>query len=164
MIDNSSIPLSLAFEMMSDEDIHHFQFSIFMFSQHDVIDIEYAKLLYDMELLQLSPVKEFKSGDKTVQHCCVRFTTKGRQSVKDLRRIVGLTAKEFESLPDPFEREVADADFTLKFLMHDRRLRKELAASPERVKAVIARYAVGFEEELDPRGGGKAQHFLQSTF
>jgi len=66
-------------------------------------------------------------------------------------RIAGLSEKKFETLPDSFEDHVANSDFTWKFVMHDRRLRKELEASPKRAKAVIQRYAIGFEKELEPQ-------------
>lgn len=152
MFDDSLNPEEFSIiDGMTPEEVFYFVRSVVGFKQHGVIDTDHAKILFDLELLQIGPIIDFKLKDISVQFCCVRFTTQGRKATDRMIKHLGLSAKELEETPDEFELDVLEEDLNLQFLMHDRRLRKELGASAERGQEVLKRYAIGFEEELKPK-------------
>ena len=138
------------FQSLSGEEMQIVALAVFSFLKYDVMTTKQASLLYYMGLLQISPVRNFKYKKIILAYCCFRFTAKGSSVAQELLTFMGLSVADLESLQDMFETDLAKPDSTSKFVMHDRRLRKELAADSKRRKAFQKRYAMKFEEELKP--------------
>jgi len=138
------------FQSLSGEEMQIVALAVFSFLKYDVVTTKQASLLYYMGLLQISPVRNFKYKKIVLAYCCFRFTAKGTSVAQELLTFMGLSVADLESLQDIFETEIAKPESTLEFVMHDRRLRKELTANSDRAKAVQKRYAMKFEEELKP--------------
>ena len=138
------------FQSLSGEEMKIVALAVFSFLKYDVVTTKQASLLYYMGLLQISPVRNFKYKKIILAYCCFRFTAKGSSVAQELLTFMGLSVADLESLQDIFETDLAKPDSTLKFIMHDRRLRKELAEESDRTKAVQKKYAMKFEEELEP--------------
>jgi len=138
------------FQSLTEEEMQHVASAVFAFLKYDALTTTQASLLYHMELLQISPVRHFKYKKITQVFCCFRFTAKGICVAQELLTKIGISVADLASFEDTFEIHAVKADSKLKFLMHDRRLRKELAAESTRAKAVIKKYASKFEDELKP--------------
>ena len=138
------------FQSLSDKERSMFALEVLSFLKYDVIREPGASLLYYSEIVQLSPVRAFKYKKINLFYPSIRFTSKGLGVTQDLLTAMGLSVEELESLEDIFEIRLANADFKQKFVMHDRRLSKELQMAPDRVKSLNAIYAMKFEDELKP--------------
>ena len=138
------------FQSLTEEEMQHVASAVFAFLKYDAVTTTQASLLYYMELLKISPVRHFKYKKTTLVFCCFRFTAKGLCVAQELLTEIGISVADLASFEDTFETQGVKAESTLKFLMHDRRLRKDLAAESTRAKAVIKKYASKFEDELKP--------------
>ena len=138
------------FQSLSGEEMKVVALAVLSFLKYDLVTTKQASLLYYMGLLQISPVRNFKYKKITLVYCCFRFTAKGMSVAQELLTKMGLSIADLEDLQDIFEIHLAKPDSKEKFVMHDRRLHKELTEDSFRAKAVKKRYAMKFEEELKP--------------
>jgi len=136
---------------MSAKQAMDFAFAVFSFQEHDVLTVAQAQLLHSKGLLKVTRLSGCKLWDGSDHHCCVRFTTDGLVATQLMLTGMGLSGRDLKSMPDQYEDDVSDNGLLLKFVMHDRRLQRELTGTAERIEATISRYAFGFEEELAPR-------------
>ena len=140
---------SAMIEGMSGKQAIDFAVAVFSFQEHDVLTVAQAQLLYSKGLLKVTRLSGFKLWNGSDYHCCVRFTTDGLIAVQFLLTGLELSGRDLKTLPDLFEDDVSDDGLFLKFVMHDRRLRRELAGTSPRVEATMKRYAFEFQQELE---------------
>ena len=138
------------FKSLSGEEMQVVALAVFSFLKYDVVTTTQASLLYYMGLLQISPRRNFKYKKITLVLCCFRFTAKGMSVAQELMTEMGISVADLKDLRDIFEIHLTKPESKEKFVMHDRRLRKELTEDSLRAKAVTKRYVIKFEEELKP--------------
>ena len=131
-----------------------------VFKRHDVISIENAKLLWRGDFIRFGLIRDFMKEDFNGQYYSgAWFTKRGEKGTEELMAEMELPADVFEEIEDPFDCEEFELGLPVKYLMHERRLRKELMASVDGISKIRARYALGFIEGLHPKKRYRRSHF-----
>ena len=100
--------------------------ALITFSVHDVMESKVALYWLSEGYLQPSQDK-IESSDltkKSADSLCIRFTNYGRKAARSTMKLLGLNVTKLQSLKDPYLSP--QIDLKAKYLMHDRRLKREI--------------------------------------
>ena len=130
--------------------------ALLKFMRHDVMRSDLAYAWLAKGVLQPVPDKleDPDSGEESWGALCIRFTTAGRKLAQKLKKQLRISAKDFESLEDPFKD--SNCDPRDRFLMHDRRFRDEILSDSFREIALRYDKNMDFQEASKLYGSGKS--------
>jgi len=152
MRDNKPSVVDSLINKFSHSEIMTLAHAALVFKRHDVISDKDAKLLWKGDFVKFSSIRDFMMKDINGRYYSgVCFTTRGEQGTQDLMAEMEISADVFKEIEDPFETEESELGLPVKYLMHERRLRKELMTPVDGIKKIRARYALGFVEGLHPK-------------
>ena len=80
----------------------------------------------------------------------VSFTTRGFKGTEDIISSMELPDDAFFEIEDPFTIEESEVGLPVKFLMNERRLRKELTQPSNVIPNFSEKYALGYIEGFHP--------------
>jgi len=138
-------------DKLSRHELMTLSYAAIVFKRHGVINTDDSKLLWKANFIKYNHMRDSMFKDFSGQfYSIVSFTTRGFKGTEDIIRYMELSDDVFLEIEDPFAIEESELGLPVKFLMTERRLRKELTKPVIVISNFNEKYELGYIEGFHP--------------